>query len=141
MVQGFFAGKLAKRWGDEKLLILGILVVIFGFFILPFIPNVVSFLVSTTFWSFGFAVMLIVIPSFISKRSKVDEQGEMLGIVQSVESFARIPGPLIGGFALGVAGLGSPFFLSGFLVFIALILSYRILKTSVPEKTSLQNNS
>jgi len=119
VLQGVLIGRLTKRWGEENLIILGSLLMMFGVFIMPLAPNLAAFLASITMFSSGFGILGTVLFSFISKRTAADEQGIMLGVAQSVGSIARIPGPLIGGFIAELAGLSVSFFISAFLLLVA----------------------
>jgi DHA1 family tetracycline resistance protein-like MFS transporter len=119
VLQGILIGRLTKRWGEENLLILGSLLMMFGAFFMPLTPNIVVFLASITIFSSGFGILGTVLFSFISKRTAADEQGGMLGIAQSVGSIARIPGPLIGGFVAELAGLSVAFSISAALLLVA----------------------
>ena len=53
----------------------------------------------------------------------------MLGVTQSVGSFARIPGPLVGGFIAEIAGLNVAFFVSAALVFGAVVLGFKVFQS------------
>jgi DHA1 family tetracycline resistance protein-like MFS transporter len=119
VVQGVLIGRLTKRWGEEKLIILGSLLMMLGVFFMPLIPHLAVFLASITLFSSGFGTLGTVLFSFISKRTAGDEQGGMLGVAQSVGSIARIPGPLVGGFVADLAGLPVAFFISGVLLMVA----------------------
>lgn len=66
------------------------------------------------------------VPSFISLMSPPDKQGGVLGVTQSVGSVARIPGPLIGGVATELGGIGLPFYVSAFLLLITFLLGCRV---------------
>jgi len=64
--------------------------------------------------------------SFISRRTPASEQGGMLGVVDSVSSIARVPGPLVGGLAFEFAGIVAPFFLNAALLLVALFLGVKV---------------
>ncbi|MCJ7614735.1 MFS transporter, partial [Candidatus Bathyarchaeota archaeon] len=105
VLQGLLIGKLAKRLGEELLIVLGSISMMIGMLFMPLFPNIVVFLVALTLMSSGIGTLNTVLPSFISKKTSSDEQGGMLGVAQSVGSVARVPGPLIGGFIAEFAGL------------------------------------
>ncbi len=125
VLQGVLIGRLTKRWGEEKFIILGSLLMMIGVFFMPLTHNFAVFLASITMFSSGFGILGTVLYSFISKRTSEDEQGGMLGIAQSVGSIARIPGPLIGGFVFELAGLSVAFFISTVLLLFASGLSLK----------------
>jgi DHA1 family tetracycline resistance protein-like MFS transporter len=128
VLQGLLIGRLTKRWGEENLIVLGSLLMMFGVFFMPLLPNFAVFLASITMFSSGFGILGTDLFSFISKRTAADKQGGMLGVAQSVGSIARIPGPLIGGFIAELAGLSFSFFISAALLLIALGLGLKAFK-------------
>lgn len=125
-LQGFIIGKLAETFGEEKLIASGSLLMMLGIFLMALFPNIAIFLALVTIMILGSGMIRTVVPSFISKRTPVNEQGGMLGVTYSVSSIARVPGPLIGGFVSEFAGLVAPFFLSAILLVIAFVLGVRV---------------
>ncbi len=126
VLQGFLVGKLAKRLGEEKMIVLGPLLMTSGMLVMPLFPSVLLFVGSITLLSIGIGMMDTAIPSFISKRTAKREQGSMLGVSQSVSSIARVPGPLIGGFVFELAGVVAPFLLSSALLIAAFVLGCKV---------------
>ncbi len=130
VLQGFLIGRLAKKFGEEKLTVFGSLSMMLGIFTMPLIPHIMIFLASITMIAVGIGTMNTAVPGFVSKRTPENEQGGMMGVTQSVSSIARVPGPLIGGVVWDFAGLVAPFFLSATLLLVAFGLGVRVLKTS-----------
>ncbi len=126
LLQGFVIGRVAMRFGEEKLIAVGVLLIMMGMLFTPLISHIANFLISLTTVVFGIGVLNTVIPSFISKRTTAAKQGGALGTAQSVSSMARVPGPLIGGFVYEFAGLAAPFFLSAAFLAFAFGLSCRV---------------
>ena len=130
VLQGFVIGRLAKKFGEEKLIAFGPLLMTLGMFLMPLTPNIAIFMGSITMIALSIGTLNTMIPSFISKRAPANEQGGMLGIAQSVSSIARVPGPVIGGFVFEF-GLVAPFFLSAAVLIVAFGLGCRVLQTCV----------
>jgi MFS family permease len=130
VLQGFLIGKMTNRWGEKNLILVGSLLMTTGMFIVPLFDSFPIFLGALTMMSSGVGTLGTVLPSYISKKASVDEQGGILGVAQSVGSIARIPGPLIGGFIAEYAGLPYAFFLGATLVLIAFILGFRIFQAN-----------
>jgi len=124
--QGFLIAKFVEKIGEEKLITLGPLLMTVGMIMMPLIPRIVSFGLTLAMIALANGVNQTIIPSFLSKRTSNEEQGEILGITQSISSIARIPGPLISGFFFELFGLTAPFFLSSLLLIIAFILSCKV---------------
>lgn len=126
LVQGFIVGRLATRFGEENLIALGSVLMTVGLFFMAAFPTLTIFIVLTTVMVSGSGILQTAISSFVSKRTSAGERGGVLGVIQSVSSIARVPGPLIGGFAFDVGGSVAPFFLSAFLLLVPTVLGLRI---------------
>lgn len=137
VLQGFLLGRLVKMVGEEKLLAFGPLIMMVGIIAMPLTSNIGIFLSSLAMMAFGNGIMQTVVPSFISKRTPANEQGGVLGIAQSVSSIARVPGPIIGGFVVEVAGLASSFFLSGIFLIVAFIFGCRTFQACILKRKKI----
>jgi MFS family permease len=126
ILQGFLIGRLVHRVGEEALLAFGPLLMAVGMLLMPLIQNIAIFLTSITMLSLGIGIIDTIVPSFISERTPIDEQGGMLGITHSASSIARVPGPLIGGSVFELGGLVASFFLGGALLLIAFGVACRV---------------
>jgi MFS family permease len=102
IVQGGCIGPLVKKMGEKKLIVFGLAMVGVSLAVLPFCSGQLGL------WSIMLGLSLFAIsssvyraPTFglISLNASSDEQGEVMGVTQSVGSLARIIGPL---FALGL---------------------------------------
>lgn len=129
ILQGFLIGRLTDKLGDELMIVLGTASLTFGTFFVALFPNIILFVVCITFIAGGIGILNTSIPSFVSKRSSADEQGGGMGVVESVSSIARIPGPILGGFVFQFAGLFFAFSLSALLSSLAFLLSCRVFQT------------
>jgi DHA1 family tetracycline resistance protein-like MFS transporter len=129
VLQGVLIGRMARRWGEENLIVFGSLLMALGMLFMSLFPSIVVFFGSITLISSGIGTLNTVLPSFISKRSPADEQGGMLGVAQSVGSIARIPGPLVGGFVAEFAGLNAAFLLSSALVIVCFFVGFKLFRT------------
>ena len=66
-------------------------------------------LVAVTALAVGMGAMQPSINSLISRRAGRDEQGEVLGVAQSVGSLSRVLGPILAGSLFTAFGRSSPF--------------------------------
>jgi multidrug resistance protein len=126
LFQGVAISKIAKMVSEEKLIIIGPLLMFLGIFLMPLIPNIILFLVTLSTMSSGVAITNTIVPSFISKRTSPDEQGGVLGLTQSVSSLARVPGPLLGGVIYDFGGTIAPFLASSLMLLIPVIIGCRV---------------
>jgi MFS family permease len=135
--QGYIMAKLTDRINEEKLIAIGAFLMMIAVFFMAIFPNLVIFFMLTTIMMAGSGMLQTSIPSYISKKTAEHERGGVLGIIQSVSSIARVPGPLIGGLVYEFAGIAAPFFLSAFLLMLATVLGIKIVKSSNISKPIL----
>lgn len=101
IMQGFLFGKLAKRFGETNLIVVGSFMLSGALLTFPFIGpewgGLAGLLISMAFFSAGNSLSSPALTSLASKIASEDEQGKALGVLQSGASLARAVGPLIGG--------------------------------------------
>ena len=128
--QGFIMGRLTNKIDEEKLIAWGSFMMAVSIFLMAVFPNLPIFVILSTLMGSGIGIVQTSIPSYISKKTVEDERGSALGVMQSISSIARVPGPLIGGFVYELAGVVSPFFLSAFLMMVATVLGIKVATSS-----------
>jgi DHA1 family tetracycline resistance protein-like MFS transporter len=126
VMQGFLINPLSKRFGEEKLIALGPVLMATGTLLMPIFQNVPIFFLANAVLAAGFGIINTSIPAFLSKRISLDEQGSILGIAGSVASIANIPGPLIIGLIYDVAGSFVPFLISAIILAAAFLIGCRV---------------
>ena len=126
IMQGFLINPLSKRFGEQRLIILGPVLMALGTFLMPIFQNVTIFYLTNSLLAAGFGIINTSIPAFLSKRISIDQQGSILGIAGSVASIANIPGPLIIGFVYAFSGSFVPFFISSFMLVVASLVGCRV---------------
>ncbi len=126
VMQGFLINPLSKRFGEEKLIALGPILMAAGTLLMPIFQNVAIFFFANALLAAGFGIINTSIPAFLSKRISLDEQGSILGIAGSVASIANIPGPLIIGLIYDVAGSFVPFLISAVMLAAAFLIGCRV---------------
>ncbi|GMU85430.1 MAG: tetracycline resistance MFS efflux pump [Ignavibacteriales bacterium] len=109
LVQGGLIGKLSKKYTDTRLIMVSSLLMIFGLGFIPYGINMTGVIIVVTILSFGTGILQPTILSLISKITPQKDQGMVLGVNQSVGSFARMLGPLWGGFSFQYLGYQVPF--------------------------------
>ncbi len=107
IVQGGLLGKLEKIFGEEKLVIYGLLILVLSLIAVPFVSKenggLAALLIGTAFFSLGNSIASPSLTSLASKAASEAEQGKALGIMQSAASLARVVGPSICAFSLNNA--------------------------------------
>ena len=127
IVQGGLIGKLTKRYSDDGLLLMSIVVSGVCLVAWAFAPNVAVLAVVALPLSFGLAVGQTVMTSALSKAVDADEVGGVLGVQTSVMSLTRVVAPVLGGYLLEHATTWSPGVLAGVLTLVMLPYAWRTL--------------
>ncbi len=125
-MQGGLIGPLSRRFGEEALLLAGLALIALGLLALPFAGSLAVLLPAVTGLALGMGAMQPSLNSLISRRAGTEEQGEMMGVAQSVGSFSRVVGPAVAGVLFAAAGKSSPFLWGAVLVAAALSLAWRL---------------
>jgi MFS family permease len=111
-LQGGLVGRLARRFGEEKLLIAGCVLATAA---LGAVPAVRSWLALYSV-AFGLAASHGLaqpsVASLISRAADKDTQGSALGISQSAASLARVVGPALAGALFQQLSPGAPYLLA-----------------------------
>jgi len=105
--QGGLFARLAERFGENFLMIVGCLVMAASLFAIPFISpqfgGLIGLLFVTAMLAIGNSMASPAATSLVSKISDEAEQGKSLGVMQSGASLARAIGPALGGVLLNNA--------------------------------------
>jgi MFS family permease len=96
-VQGYFFGKLARRFGDRLLAIVGTIGMAIPIGMVPFVSNARWLYAWVVVFGFANSLLSPAVTGLISKLAGVAEQGTMLGTAQSFSALGRFTGPFIFG--------------------------------------------
>lgn len=119
--QGFLIRKLIPRFGERKLLMVGLLFLSIGIAGIGFSHTVVGLAVFNIFIALGIGIFNPSSIGSISILTGKDLQGETLGVNQSLAALGRIIGPIMGGYFYQSLGRHSPFFVGGALAFVGFL--------------------
>ena len=100
IIQGGLLGWLAAAFGDKKLIMVGTATLALSLFLLPMSTTTTVLLLVTTGVAIGHSLVLAPLNGLASKSAHEAAQGRVLGLMQSASSFARIVGPVLGGWLL-----------------------------------------
>jgi len=100
VIQGGLLGWLVKTFGDKKLVMAGTATLALSLFLLPMGTTTAFLLLVTTGVAIGHSLALAPLNGLASTSVAGDAQGRVLGMMQSAASFARIVGPVLGGWLL-----------------------------------------
>lgn len=128
LVQLVFLKWFKKFFTEEMILIIGCLIAAAGIYFIGYSTTVVMLLTFLFILSLGNGMGNTVSQSLLSQNVSPDRQGTILGINQSLGSFARFLGPTWGGFVYQYLGYKSPFITGGIVMVLITIYSYKVLK-------------
>jgi len=98
-------------------------VMMIGLAMLPYGRNFVGVACITAILSMGTGSLSPILLSLVSKVAPDNEQGLTLGVNQSLSAFARMLGPLWGGYAFQYLGYQIPFLTGAVLTFFIFVFS------------------
>jgi MFS family permease len=108
ITQGFLYRRLARRWSESTFMVIGICFMALGLAGLGFVTLsrrmensdntmlMTLVFVALAFAVVGFAFLTPSAQALISRRTSLNQQGEILGVNQSASALSRILGPPIG---------------------------------------------
>jgi DHA1 family tetracycline resistance protein-like MFS transporter len=107
IIQGGLIGRLVKRFGEMRLVIFGALCFAVSLFAIPFVGpaagGLAALLVGGGVFSMGNSLATPALNSLASKSAGPNDQGIVLGVMQSVASLSRAVGPLLQTILIGTA--------------------------------------
>ena len=123
VIQGVFIGKLTKKFGELKLLIVSCFLMLIGLFLITWSEQNLYYLI-IALGTLGISVGLgnPSLNSLLSKNLNKNIIGASFGVIQSVGSLARILSPLAMGNLFYFFGMNSPYNFGAFLMFFSLFL-------------------
>lgn len=129
-VQGWLINIMARFISEKSLISFGTIFMIIGLGLMPYGSSFIYMAIIVSVLALGTGILQPTILSLISRFTAENEQGLVLGINQSVSAFARVLGPIWGGFAFNYIGFQFPFLTGALFTFFTLLISIFILKTS-----------
>ena len=117
---------LIRRFGEERLLLAGLALIALGLLALPLAHDLTPLLLALAALALGMGMMQPALNSLISRRAGADEQGEIMGVAQSIGSLSRVLGPVVAGALFEGFGRNSPFLWGALLVVAALLVGWRL---------------
>ena len=109
IVQGGLIGRINKVMSKKTILIIGSLLMMIALAMIPYAGTFLGLAIVSMVLSYGTGTFQPTVLSLISEVTSETEQGITLGMNQSLSSFARVLGPLWGGFAFEYLGYPFPF--------------------------------
>jgi len=103
LAQGMIVRRYMSRVGEYRFVLLGSVILAVGLLLLAVVRAPGLLIAVAPLAVIGFAMITPSLNSLLSRRSRADVQGGILGVNQSLQSLARIAGPMIGLPLLGIS--------------------------------------
>jgi DHA1 family multidrug resistance protein-like MFS transporter len=100
--QGILIGPLTRKLGEQRLLQLGLIVSLIGFFGLALVRYEWALFVFAMIFIAGNVLLQPSVTSLISQRTRPEDQGTAMGVNNSFQSLGRAVGPLWAGIAFDI---------------------------------------
>lgn len=127
IIQGGLIKSLAQKFGEKNLFIVGNMILVAGFVLLPFAQTVSYLIFVLSIMSIGGSLNLPTLNSLISKAADPQKVGAVMGTSQGIASLGRVIGPTWGGFLFHFSHR-LPFLLTAMLLSITIYVGTRLKK-------------
>jgi DHA1 family tetracycline resistance protein-like MFS transporter len=128
IAQGMLVRRLIPRLGEFRMALVGVILMTIGLLLigLTAMNGSLGMLIAVLpVVVIGFSATTPSLQSMLSLNSGEDEQGEVLGVGQSLSSLARIAGPIVG-MTLQQRNLALPYWVAGLLMAIGIVMVVRL---------------
>jgi len=128
IIQLFLLKRIIRLIPENKIVVIGILMMAISLLLVAFGGNIPFLLVAITLLAFANGISNPILAGLVSKLSPDDEQGNIMGISQSVGSIARMIGPIVGTIIYAELGAQSPYLFGAITLILTAIFAARYLK-------------
>lgn len=136
LIQGGGIGRLARRYGERRLVVAGALALMVGIGLLPMASTVPILCVVMLVIAAGFSLLNPALNSLVSKSVESHEQGIMLGVGRSVSTLSRVVGPAWAGNVFEGLGRHWPFWMGAVVMLVVVVLAVRQLRQPITDNPS-----
>lgn len=112
LIQGGLIRRLVPKFGEQKLLTIGLFIQGLAMVLFSMSPTYGSFFITAIPLALGSGLINPTLGALVSKSAAQHEQGAVLGLKEGMSSLARVFGPLSGLLAFGVQAT-LPFYIGG----------------------------
>jgi MFS transporter, DHA1 family, tetracycline resistance protein len=127
-----FTGRLVRRFGEERLVLAGTVLLYFSLLVTALAVVWQLLLVSLLLVALGSGLLNPNLQSLLTRASGADERGQVLGVFTSLDSLARVLAPLPATWMLGAVAPGAPLLLGAVLAGLSGLVAYGIYERRAP---------
>jgi MFS family permease len=126
IIQGGLIGRLAKRFGEIHLVIVGAALNVAGMLLIGFARTPSTLIPGLILFGVGIAITNPSLASIASRLARDEQQGAILGFAQSAGTLGRTIGPTWGGFLFRTFGSTAPFMSGAIAAVFSLIIGLSV---------------
>jgi DHA1 family tetracycline resistance protein-like MFS transporter len=123
VVQGGMVRRLAPKYGESKLIIVGLVLLILGFAGLALAQGAAAILMATLFIGVGQGFVSPTVSGLLSRITPEGERGAVFGTLSSAQTLARMANYLLANLLFGRGNTGAPFWEAAGIALSALVLA------------------
>lgn len=135
--QAFVSRKFIAKIGENKTLLLGLGLTVFGLIAITLAKNIYVYVGFYYIMNLGLSLCFPTFNAIISQNANPKSQGEMMGISESIHSFAMACFPVLAAGIYGIIGYELYYFIA-ILPLISLIIAFKgfkLISNNVPKNT------
>ena len=123
MVQGGLVRRLVPKYGEPRLILAGLVLLVAGFAGLGFVGGTAGILVATALVGIGQGLVSPTISGLLSRITPEGEQGAVFGTLASSQTLARMTNYLVANLLFGRGDTAAPFWEAAVIAGVALGLA------------------
>jgi len=125
LVQGGMVGRLARRFGETRLIIQGAAALSIGVLLIPFSTDIPLLIVAMVISAYGFSIISPALNSLISLQVGEEDQGGVMGVTRSATTLARVVGPAVAGGLFSAFGKDWPYYAGALVMAVVTVAVWR----------------
>ncbi|HSO42160.1 MAG TPA: MFS transporter [Rhodospirillales bacterium] len=125
LIQGGLVGRLAKSFGERRLVAAGSLLLALGMLLIAVSASLWLLLVAMAAVAAGFSMVTPALNSLLSLQVDASAQGGMMGLARSATTMARILGPGFAGAIFTLLGKDWPFYAGALIMVVVMLMAAR----------------
>ncbi|WP_422926696.1 MFS transporter [Singulisphaera sp. PoT] len=135
IIQGGMIRRLVPKYGEPRLIVIGVATLTVGLGALALSFNVTTLLLATMIVGIGQGLASPTVSGLLSRLTPASEQGAVFGVLSMAQTLARMINYIVANELLAQYGPSAPFWEGSVIAFLGLVLAIVVAKTTViPSK-------
>jgi MFS transporter, DHA1 family, tetracycline resistance protein len=133
VTQFFVTGPLSERFGEARMLAVGMAMTVIGASLQPFSTGLIMTTVFMCVTAVGQSVAFPNVGALISRTADPHRQGQILGLNNACGAAARVVGPQLAAFTFAAISINAPFWQGALIVAPAILLAISAARRAPPR--------